>query len=935
MINIHNLGADDEDEVIVPTEAIPTEAIPTEKIVVEEVPTDTVVGDGLVHIDNEDFAFALSYAPFGNGTKHFIQVIYKGTPIFPVITAKVPVTENNKARDASLLDTLLSKCGFNRDNKEDKIKARNIIASIPDAAHKFLEIQKQKQIEESKIRHKADEERRAREKEEKSRVIVNIGEQLIDGAETASLTFRYDSEKQYSGELAINRKAVFTTYTDGGLFNINTILDKLKKYLVEEMQVPEDRAIGMLKALRKASLHSDYEIKCLNPEIAKTLEHKSKLEVLQSQDQYSGLIMVGDEEKYTYFNLYIPEEYKLENANGIDIGACGAVIHHYYNKFTKNWEDDKIADCKLMVTGYMKSYDSKTDMVELSYIAPDTATRSTEKRTIVVPFEAIKSHKKFESEVIPKGVAVVSSEITAVIKYLSECINANYNVDGSRMRTASTYERLGWKGEKFDLFNSGDRFYNGAGGEDFELGSCVFVDTVNTKIQEKQITTGTLEGYVSAVKDLMAYQRLHFLTYKAFDTLLLKKLNAKACTVGLEYNSSTGKTLAFSVLASMFGHPVKLLLSGDTSVTALYARLKVNSDHPHLIDDTINMKESMRKEIGYIATNGTEKDRGETDGKLRGTVEIWCNIFITSELPIISSRAMNGANYRAIIVKIPIFPDIEPELIQNSKDGMIENHGHILQLFLNKINKYRFTLKSWYDKALKELNETTTDKGIRRQAMYYATAYVAGLMLEEIYKEIGLTTFDALETVKMFWEECALGHSETLGDKALAVVYNHFNKRRGTSFVMGKNTKPFIGVPDIEGYHNGTYLDVNENVVTKVLHENDFDNIEPVFTEWRNKGVIKTNVNAFVYSTKHWVKGNNEKQESISMIRIVLEKTHEILNLSGEIKDDFDALTEEEKAAVQAAVEEENTEFEGVGVKLEQKRKSYGESLANLAPKNV
>ena len=895
------------------------------------------IDDELVHIDNEDFAFALSCEPYGKGMKYFIQVIYKDTPIFPLIPAKVPVTEINKARDASLLDILLMKCGFDRDNKEDKQKAKNVIASIPDAAHKFLEIQKQKQIEESEIRKKEDEARRARLKEEKSRVIVNINEQLIDGAETASITFRYDSscEKQYSGELAINRKAVFTAYSDSDVFNINTILDKLKKHLVEEMQVPEDRAIGMLKALRKASLHSEKEIKCLSPEIAKTLEHKSKLEVLQSQDQYSGIKYIGDEEKYTYFNLYIPEDYTLENANSIAIGACGAVIYHYQNKFTKQWEHEKIADCKLMVTGYMKSYDSKTDMVELSYIAPDTATRSTEKRTIVVPFEAIKSYKKFEAEIIPKGVAVNSANIKDVIKYLSECINANYDVEGSRMRTDSTYERLGWKGDRFELFNSGDRLYNGASGEDFELLNCVFVDTKNTQIQEKQITTGTLEGYVIAVKDLMAYQRLHFLTYKAFDTLLLRMLHAKACTIGLEFISSTGKSLSFSVLASMFGHPLKLFVTGNISVPTLYTRLKVNSDHPLFVDDTINMKEPTKKELGYIAANGIESDRSQQDGNLRGNEELWSNLFINSELPIISSRAMNGANYRAIIVKQPIFPDIEPKVIQNAMDGMIENHGHILQLFLNKINKYRYTLKSWYDKALEEFNATTTDKGARRQAMYYATAYVAGCILEEIYKEIGLPTFDALETVKMFWNECALGMTETLGDKALAVVYNHFNKRRGTSFVMGKNAKPFISMQDIEGYCNDMYLDMNENVVAKILHENGFDNVEPIFTEWRNKGVIKTNVNAFVNSTKHWVKGNNEKQESMPMLRIVLAKAHEILHLTGEIVDDFDEATEEEKTAAQMAVDEQNKEFYGVGVKLEEKYRKNEESLANFAPKNA
>ena len=116
------------------------------------------------------------------------------------------------------------------------------------------------------------------------------------------------------------------------------------------------------------------------------------------------------------------------------------------------------------------------------------------------------------------------------------------------------------------------------------------------------------------------------------------------------------------IAASGIGNPNRktgLLITGNMSVTALYANLRAYCGHPLFVDDTINMKEETKKVIGYIAANGQEPERGRKDGKRRGQTPINSSIFINSEIGIFSERAQDGSGNRAIIVNKPLMPKLQ------------------------------------------------------------------------------------------------------------------------------------------------------------------------------------------------------------------------------------------------------------------------------------
>lgn len=856
------------------------------------------VWDGCVHINHyPELAFKLDM----DGKQYTTQVIHKGKSLFPIISSKSEPTATSKSRDDELTKLILLQCGYDKSNKVDKATVVDIVGSLPNAIYTFKAEEKKRNDEAQDIRIQQQREAYAKAQEARTRKVVEIDTHLVDGIEKASITFRYEA-KQFRADLAFDNNEICTVYTDTSDYNIVNVLDKLNTYLVNDKQIPEESSSKMLAHFRVACSSYKNAIQCLNEDFSKQYIHNSKLEMIKSEDVYAG---IDENEKPTYFDVFVPENYVLKHQDGSKVGACGAVMYDEFEGRDCEPSYIKICDCKIMPTGYFTSYDSKNDLVELSFMAPDTSKGSVEKRSIIVEFDCIKSHKRFETEVIPKGVSVESSNIKSVLEYLTCCINANYNVAGSKILSGSTYDKLGWKDCKYTVFNSCERIYEVVD-ESFVVKPCLFVDMENTELPEKLVTAGTLEEEVMYTTDLMRYEGMHFIAFKTFDTLLIKLLGSQACTIGLEYDSSTGKTLSIQTAASMIGHPDKLLVPGDISVPALVARMRANHDHPLFVDDAINMKEETKKIISYIATNGREPDRSTNNGKLRGQKELYSNVFITSEIPIISDKAMAGADRRAIIIKKPIFPELDQKLIRNSLDGLRQNHGHILNLFLSKIQKYRYLIKGWYEQELEKLQAMTTDKGIKRQAVYYASAYVAGQLLEEIFTDVGMPVFNSHNVIEKFWIDCAINRTETIGDRALKVVHDLFTRSTNKNIVIGKNVMPSSKMLDVFGYYNDKYLDLNPEIIKQELARAGFDKIDPVFRDWRNRGLIKTNGgDAFVISVEHFVNSTGTKLK-MGILRFDMRVVNTILNFNQTTLDDFDVLTEEEKNELEQSNKKNN-----------------------------
>ena len=194
-------------------------------------------------------------------------------------------------------------------------------------------------------------------------------------------------------------------------------------------------------------------------------------------------------------------------------------------------------------------------------------------------------------------------------------MNANMGVRESDFKTGSTFDNCGWKDKAHTKFVSGARIFEEIvvdGKPEFKENACIFTDSENTNCDKKLIKAGSVEGWVNAVRPLLYNTRMRFTCYKELDTIISEFYDAKQCTYIVIGDSTKGKTLGMQITASQVGNPDEttgLIVSGDISTTAFIANMRTLGNHMVHIDETTNMKEDMKKSIGYIATNGVEPER--------------------------------------------------------------------------------------------------------------------------------------------------------------------------------------------------------------------------------------------------------------------------------------------------------------------------------------
>lgn len=572
---------------------------------------------------------------------------------------------------------------------------------------------------------------------------------------------------------------------------------------------------------------------------------------------------------------FLPDGYEIVS-NGT-YGVCGAILLISYDAQGKEIRK-KLCDSQVMVTGYLKNYDSGIDLIEIMFTAPDTNNKVSETRTVWVSVESIANKEVFKREILPKGLIVTPKNHDAVMEYLSACINTNFgNTDvNCAFHSGFVFEHNGWKDSECTKYVSGERFFTIEGTTVTE-GKCTYIDTENTEAVRKLSTIGSPEEWGKLVSPVIKYPRVRFAFYKAFDVIISEMLGVDNCTIGFTWKSSSGKTLTPMILASGYGNPNRktgLLITGDISVTALYANLRAYVGHPLFVDDTVNMKEETKKVIGYIAANGQEPERGQKSGKRRGQTPINSSVFISSEIDILSERAQDGAGNRSIIVNKPLMPELDQKLIRDIKNGLILNYGHILKLFLQKVALHRDELREWFEEAVTRLQATTADLGKKRQAELYAIAEVSGRLVEEIFAEMGLKVRKPAKIVNFMWKECVLNKvKDSLALEALACVYNYyllhlFNFVSDDSIPSG----PIIDGWDIK---KDNYIDWNPNTIAKILKDNGFDK-NSVLRDWKAAKIIDANKKGFGKSTDHFLKPGGEKF-SMAFIRIMKEKVYEFL----------------------------------------------------------
>lgn len=332
-----------------------------------------------------------------------------------------------------------------------------------------------------------------------------------------------------------------------------------------------------------------------------------------------------------------------------------------------------------------------------------------------------------------------------------------------------TASKSGWK-KGFSTFVVGNYGYSQDG--------CYPILQMENSTAELYAQQGTLEGWKVAADILLEYDAVRFKFYASCTPMLLSLLNVSSFLQEQCAPSGLLKTLTGWFCASIWGNPVPLQINARSTPKGIEAFVGFNTDLPTYIDET-STNEKEIKDLIYTIANGVGRS---TSNKSRGyeMPKIWSTVVLTTgENPILPTNAKMGQLVRNVPLKGGVDTKLDQEIVATAESAIMENYGHFRELYIQKVFKYKSELKKIYTAFRNEFPKTE-DITSERAKKFYAAIATAGLLVEEVYKDIGITTKDPFEIVNHYFEANVISSTVFVPDymRALEAVYSWFDANR-------------------------------------------------------------------------------------------------------------------------------------------------------------
>lgn len=146
---------------------------------------------------------------------------------------------------------------------------------------------------------------------------------------------------------------------------------------------------------------------------------------------------------------------------------------------------------------------------------------------------------------------------------------------------------------------------------------------------------GTLEGWKEAIQfyNNPGYEAHRMLLYAAFGSPLFTMTGHKGAILSATGKPGAGKSTTLQAIASVWGHPQRLIINGTKSGTtqnALMTLLSIYNNLPFPMDEITKLEPKLVAELCLSVSQGTGKIRSTRSGKLSSLVEAWGLLMITT-----------------------------------------------------------------------------------------------------------------------------------------------------------------------------------------------------------------------------------------------------------------------------------------------------------------
>lgn len=352
-------------------------------------------------------------------------------------------------------------------------------------------------------------------------------------------------------------------------------------------------------------------------------------------------------------------------------------------------------------------------------------------------------------------------------------------------------------------------------------------------------TSGTMEGWREIAELCVGNSRLGFALCAAFAGPLLRPAGLEGGGFSFEGGSSSGKTTALQIAASVWGGPehVRSWRATDNGLEGIAA---LHNDNVLILDEMGQVNGRVLAECAYMLANGQGKGRSNREGGVRRS-QNWRLLFLSSgELGLSDKLAENGLKSRGgqevRFVGLPVDSSMLTSLHGLPDAGAVanrikqlasEHYGHAGHDFLQKLtqtetlNTVRSEIGTAMADAVRHLVPEGADGQVRRVAMRFALCGMAGTLA--IRLGILPATLDVLNCIEICFRDwlTARGGTGASEDTAILSTVRLFIERHGASRFQDLDTQmsTCINRVGFQRTRNGTteYLILPESFRAEVV----------------------------------------------------------------------------------------------------------------------
>ena len=325
----------------------------------------------------------------------------------------------------------------------------------------------------------------------------------------------------------------------------------------------------------------------------------------------------------------------------------------------------------------------------------------------------------------------------------------------------------------------------------------VVLQTEAGGIRELYQTCGDLEEWRKLAALCAGNTRFEFALAVGFAAPLLKFASMDGTIFNLEGDSTTGKSTALSLVASIWGNPTNQVRAWRTTDNGLESVCPLHNDNILILDELGQISGKALSEVTYMFSNGIGKTRASRNGSSRTPMR-WRGILLSSgELGLTVKLNEDGIQARAgqevRFIGIPMRKtDVQElhgldsvEFFNKLREVPQQNYGLAGRIFLRNLiphlEKLSKDFSSMLDEIENQLCPIGADNQVRRVARRFALVYWGGDIAQQLkVLPKSLNMIDAVNSCFQDWLE-ARGGTGSSEDQDILSQVRHFICTHGAS----------------------------------------------------------------------------------------------------------------------------------------------------------